>query len=95
MIYLAITILTLLNSFLIWYCYNLLKDRIALVQLFKEFSPLIKKYEDHLVALTKMELYFGEPTIMALIEHTKEVGQTLDNLLQTIEVEEDGNNQEE
>jgi hypothetical protein len=42
-----------------------------------------------------MELYFGEPTIISLIEHTKEVGQTLDNLLQTIEVEEDDNNQEE
>ena len=94
-LYLTLTFSTALNGFLIWYCYNLLRDRISLVQLFKEFNPLIKKYEEHLVSLTKMEMYFGEPVLMSLIDHTKELNQTLDNLMQSIEVEETENDDTE
>jgi len=86
-LYLVLTFSIILNSFLVWYCYNLLRDRIALVQLLKEFNPLIKRYEDHLLSLTKMEMYFGEPVLMSLIEHTKELNQTLDNLMQSVEIE--------
>jgi len=86
-LYLTLTFSIVLNSFLVWYCYNLLRDRIALVQLLREFNPLIKKYEDHLLSLTKMEMYFGEPVLMSLIEHTKELNQTLDNLMQSVEIE--------
>lgn len=85
----------LVNIFLSWYGYNLLKDRIQLVGVLKNFSPLIKDYEGHLEALTKMDLYFGEPTIMALIDHTKEVRLQLDDLLQSVEVEESTNDNEE
>jgi len=96
LIYLVFMIFsTTLNAFLIWYAYNLLRDRIALVELFKQFSPLVKKYEEHLQSLTKMEIYFGEPTIMALVEHTKEIGAALDDVLQSIEVEERDDDTEE
>ena len=88
MIYAFITFSTLLNSFLVWYSYNLLRDRIAFVEVFKKFQPLIKNYENHLTTLTKMEMYFGEPTIMSLVEHTKEIRETVDNLIDSIEVEE-------
>lgn len=95
MIYFLFAVSTILNGFLVWYCYNLLRDRVALVELFKEFNPLIKKYEEHLNSLTKMEMYFGEPTIMALLDHTKELNKTLDNLVQSIEVEEDEDDEKE
>lgn len=88
MIYLVIILSLGLNGFSAWYVYNLLKDRIALVELFRKFQPLIKDYETHLTTLTKMEMYFGEPTIMSLVEHTKQMREAVDNLIDSVEVEE-------
>jgi hypothetical protein len=81
--------------FSFWYTYNLLRDRIALVELFKSFSPIIKNYEEHLNTLTKMDMYFGDPTLVNLVEHTKEINQRIDDLMQSIEVEETNDNKEE
>lgn len=88
MIYLILLLSLILNGFSIWYAYNLLKDRVVLVELFKSFSPIIKNYEEHLNTLTKMDMYFGDPTLMSLVEHTKEINQRLDDLIQSVEVEE-------
>ena len=88
MIYLIIVVSLALNIFSSWYVYNLLKDRIALIELFRKFQPLIKDYETHLTTLTKMEMYFGEPTIMSLVEHTKQMREAVDNLIDSVEVEE-------
>lgn len=88
MIYLVIILSLGLNGFSAWYVYNLLRDRIALVELFRKFQPLIKDYETHLTTLTKMEMYFGEPTIMSLVEHTKQMREAVDNLIDSVEVEE-------
>ena len=95
MIYLVIILSLGLNGFSAWYVYNLLKDRIALVELFRKFQPLIKDYETHLTTLTKMEMYFGEPTIMSLVEHTKQMREAVDNLIESVEVEEKEMNEQE
>lgn len=95
MIYLFLGLSLITNGFLIWYAYNLLKDRIALVELFKSFSPIVKNYETHLESLTKMEMYYGDPTLMGLVEHTKEVSKRLDDVIESIEVEEQPNDKEE
>ena len=95
MIYLIIILSLGSNGFFIWYIYNLLKDRIALVELFRKFQPLIKDYESHLSTLTKMEMYFGEPTIMSLVEHTKQMREAVDNLVESVEVEEKEENDQE
>ena len=94
MIYLFLGLSLITNGFSIWYAYNLLKDRIALVELFKSFSPIVKNYETHLESLTKMEMYYGDPTLMGLVEHTKEVSKRLDDVIESIEVEEKNNDQE-
>lgn len=95
MIYLFLGLSLIANGFSVWYSYNLLKDRIALVELFKSFSPIIKNYESHLESLTKMDMYFGDPTLMSLVEHTKEVGKRLDDVIESIEVEETQNDNTE
>jgi hypothetical protein len=95
MIYLFLGLSLITNGFSIWYAYNLLKDRIALVELFKSFSPIVKNYETHLESLTKMEMYYGDPTLMGLVEHTKEVSKRLDDVIESIEVEEQPNDKEE
>ena len=95
MIYLFLLLSLVLNGFSIWYAYNLLRDRVALVELFKSFSPIVKNYEEHLNTLTKMDMYFGDPTLMSLVEHTKEINQRLDDVMQSIEVEEINNDEKE
>jgi hypothetical protein len=95
MIYLFLLLSLVLNGFSIWYAYNLLRDRVALVELFKSFSPIVKNYEEHLNTLTKMDMYFGDPTLMSLVEHTKEINQRLDDVMQSIEVEETTNDEKE
>ena len=82
-----------LNGFLGWFVYNLLQDRIDLVEILKNFAPIVKSYGDHLEDLTKMEMYSGEPTIIRLIEHTKEVNQSLDDLMQSVEIEDKKNDE--
>lgn len=94
MIYLLLFTSILLNGFSIWYAYNLLKDRVALVELFKKFLPIIKDYEVHLETLTKMDMYFGDPTLMNFVEHTKNVSKTLNEAIESIEVEESENDEE-
>lgn len=88
MVYFFLLLSMILNGFLVWYIFNLLKDRIAFVELFKKFQPIINDYENHLTTLTKMEMYFGEPTIMNLVEHTKEMREAVDNLVDSIDLEE-------
>lgn len=95
MIYLILLVSLVLNGFFVWYVYNLLRDRIALVELFKKFSPIIKNYETHLDSLTKMDMYFGDPTLTSLIEHTKEINKALDDAMQSIEIVEQDDNTEE
>lgn len=95
MIYLFLGLSLIANGFSIWYAYNLLKDRIALVELFKSFSPIVKNYETHLETLTKMDMYYGDPTLMSLVEHTKEVSKKLDDVIESIEVEETTNDSNE
>ena len=95
MIYLFLGLSLITNGFSIWYAYSLLKDRIALVELFKSFSPIVKNYETHLESLTKMEMYYWDPTLMGLVEHTKEVSKRLDDVIESIEVEEQSNDKEE
>lgn len=95
MIYLVIILSLGLNGFSTWYIYNLLKDRITLVELFRKFQPLIKDYETHLTTLTKMEMYFGEPTIMSLVEHTKQMREVVDNFVESVDVEEKEENDQE
>lgn len=94
MIYLFLVLSLTINGFSVWYAYNLLRDRIALVELFKSFSPIVKNYETHLESLTKMEMYFGDPTLMNLVEHTKDVSKKLEDVIESIEVEEKNNDQE-
>ncbi len=87
MIYFILFISIIVNGFLGWYAYNLLGDRINLIELFQKFVPVIKQYEENLTALTKMDMYFGDPTLMSLLSHTKEVSSTLQELVQSIEIE--------
>jgi hypothetical protein len=94
MIYLFLLLCLAVNAFFSWYTYNLLKDRVVLIELFKSFSPIIKDYEKHLESLTKMDMYFGDPTLMSLVEHTKEVSKKLDEVMESVEVEEE-NEQEQ
>jgi hypothetical protein len=93
-LYIILVLSLAINGFLGWYCFNLLKDRISLFQVFKLFTPSMKEYENHLIALTKMDIYFGDPTIMSLVEHTKEINQQLDNFMQSVEIEEADENTE-
>ena len=87
MIYFILFMSIVLNGFLGWYAYNLLRDRINLIELFKKFAPVIIQYEENLTALTKMDMYFGDPTLMNLLTHTKEVSSTLQELVQSLEIE--------
>ena len=77
-----------MNGFGIWFCYHLLKDRTRIIQYFTNFVPLMKDYEDHLAALSKMDLYYGDPTMSSLLKHTTQTRELLDDLLLEMEVEE-------
>ena len=97
MIYALILLLILSlvgNGFAIWFIINLLRERIEIIEIFKKFFIIVRDYEQHLATLSKMEIYYGEPTIMKLLEHTKEMTEILAELSESIEVEEKKNDKE-
>lgn len=96
MIWIVIVLLGLYGLGLSWFCFELLLERIRIIKLIKEFFPVVKDYEDHLDTLSKMEMYYADPTIEEFVRHTKTVSESLNALLETIEVvEEKADNEEE
>lgn len=89
-----------LSGVLVWYVRKLLMKMALIADLQKETSVEVEEYSEHLKAINEMELFYGDETLAALLEHTESLRSSLQskvdsvNFLETPEEEQDDDNQE-
>lgn len=79
----------LLNLTLMWYIYKLLKNLIDLEDQFMDMKTKLIEFATHLRAINKVESFYGDPTITALIEHMKKLAQDIEEYSKIMVVYED------
>ena len=79
----------LLNLTLIWYIYKLLKNLIDMEDQFMDMKTKLIEFATHLRAINKVESFYGDPTITALIEHMKKLAQDIEEYSRIMVVYED------
>lgn len=71
MIYILLFISILINFFFCWFLYRSLDRQASLVSLVEDLQFKIDFFKKHLEGLYELEVFYGEPTIQNLIEHSK------------------------
>mgnify|MGYP001374064118 CR=1 FL=1 len=92
----------LLNIILVWYIYKLLRNLIDFEDQFQEMKVKLIEFATHLRGINKVESFYGDPTITALIQHMKKLSQDIEEYSKIMVVYEDdieedldGNTEEE
>tara|TARA_B100000902_G_C27272165_1_gene896863 strand:+ start:1012 stop:1323 length:312 start_codon:yes stop_codon:yes gene_type:complete len=79
----------LLNMVLMWYVYKLLKNLLDIEDGFQEVKTKLIEFATHLKAINKVESFYGDPTITALIEHMKRLSNDIEEYSQVMVIYED------
>ena len=90
----------LLNALLGWYIYKLLRNMISIEDGFYNMREKLLEFATHLRAINKVESFYGDPTITALVEHMKRLAGDIEVYSQVMvvfedDLEEDENGEEE
>lgn len=89
------------NVMLVWYIYKLLKNLLDIEDQFLEMKTKLIEFATHLKGINKVESFYGDPTITALIEHMKKLSIDIEEYAKIMVVYEDdmedldGNEKEE
>ena len=79
----------LLNITLVWYIYKLLKNLIDVEDEFQEIRTKLIEFSTHLRGINKVESFYGDPTITALVEHMKRLAADIEEYSKVMVVFED------
>jgi len=87
-----------LNLFFLWFIYRAVYRISDLTILLDDILFKIGFFEKHLKSVYELEMFYGEPTLENLIQHSKELIESFDNFKQDyallVEEEIDGESQE-
>jgi len=75
MIYFISGIFVLVIILLVLYIKNLLKMIYSILEDIDHTKILFKEFSEHLESIYKMELFYGEPVLLKLLDHSKEVNE--------------------
>jgi len=90
MVEVLLGISVIINGFAVWYVRELLiRFRFYSENTGQLFTNL-QEYTDHLERVNQMEVYFGDPTIQGLLEHSRDVTVTVAEYLDIFSLEEEG-----
>ncbi len=85
----ALAISVLLNILFVWYIYKMLRNMVDITEGFDEFRTKMVEFATHLKAINKVESFYGDPSITALIEHMKRLAQDIEDYAQMLIIYED------
>ena len=89
MVEILLGISIIINGFAAWYIRELLiRFRFYSENTGQLFTNL-QEYTDHLERVNQMEVYFGDPTIQGLLEHSRDVTVTVAEYLDIFSLEEE------
>ena len=78
-----------LNIFAIWYVYKLLRNLLDITDGFDEMRTKLIEFATHIRAINKVESFYGDPSITALIEHMKRLAGDIEEYTQLLIIYED------
>jgi len=77
------------NIFMMWYVYKLLRNLLEITDGFDEMRTKLVEFATHLRAINKVESFYGDPSITALIEHMKRLAADVEDYTQLLIIYED------
>ena len=85
MILIAVSTVSLaFTATMIWYVRAILLRLYRFQELHENASGQINSFSEHLNSVHEMQMFYGEPTLQALIEHSKELSENLDTISQSL-----------
>ena len=79
----------IINGFAVWYIRELLIRYKFYSETTGQLFINLQEYTDHLERVNQMEVYFGDPTIQGLLEHSRDVTVTVAEYLDIFSLEEE------
>ena len=79
----------IVNGFAVWYIRELLIRFKFYSENTGQLFINLQEYTDHLERVNQMEVYFGDPTIQGLLEHSRDVTVTVAEYLDIFSLEEE------
>lgn len=65
-----------------WYCYKLVQRFAEVEDTFQIFDMQMDEFKEHLKQIYELEMYYGDTTLEALIQHTKFITEAYGDLKQ-------------
>ena len=78
-----------LNLALLWYVYKLLSSMVEITDGFENIKAKLIEFATHLRAINKVESFYGDPTITALVEHMKRLAGDIEDYTKLLVIYED------
>ena len=88
MVEILLGISVIINGFAVWYIRELLIRFKFYSENTGQLFINLQEYTDHLERVNQMEVYFGDPTIQGLLEHSRDVTVTVAEYLDIFSLEE-------
>mgnify|MGYP003155554234 CR=1 FL=1 len=85
----------LVNVFFVWYIRIMLSKFNFLSNNLDDLLFRIDEYRDHIDAVSEMDIYIGDPTIVGLIKHTKDLKEFLSEYQTVFLLDEEEQDEEE
>ena len=79
-----------LNIFAVWYVRELLVRFKFYSENTTELFTNLQEYTEHLEKVNQIEVFFGDPTIQCLLEHSRDVTGVVAEYLEIFSLEEEG-----
>ena len=89
MVEILLGISIIINGFAVWYIRELLIRFKFYSENTGQLFTNLQEYTDHLERVNQMEVYFGDPTIQGLLEHSRDVTVTVAEYLDIFSLEEE------
>lgn len=85
MILIAISTISLASvATMIWYVRTVLLRLYRFQELHENASGQINSFSEHLNSVHEMKMFYGDPTLQNLIEHSKELSNNLSTISQSL-----------
>ena len=98
MIELALVLSVVFNCVLLFYAIRIARRLLVVASNMDSIMEVMTVFKEHVEQVHEAEMFYGDQTLQALIQHSKDVIETLqehEDLMQMVSIEEEGDAEEE
>jgi hypothetical protein len=71
-----------LNAFLVWYCQKVVMELYEVSENIKVLTEEIISFDEHLKSVHELEVFYGDPTLGSLMQHSTALTDTLEDFVE-------------